>query len=132
MTFYRLFLFLSIAFVSFVFSFVPLVVFFRSDFLTMNPFIIQSSFLIPKIYTVLFILIAILLTFLVKSKADKFFFSGISLFISIFIYSIYHLIHFGYEVSYINSKIDISYFIFCIPFLIMYLFEIDRSKSISG
>jgi len=122
-TFKKLFLFLSIALIAFISTFIPFMYFFYSDFLTMNPFIIQSSFLVPKFYTLIFILISILLAFLVKNKTDKFFYSGLSLFIAILIYAIYHLFNYGYEVSYINSKIDISYFIFCIPFLIKYLMD---------
>lgn len=122
-TFKRLFIFLLIAALAFISSFIPFIIFFKDEFLTMNPFIIQSSFLVPTIYTVIFILISIALAFFVRSKSDKFFYSGLSLFIAIFIYSIYHLVNFGYQESYINSNVDISYFIFCMPFLIMYLLE---------
>jgi hypothetical protein len=122
-TFKKLFLFLSIALIAFISTFIPFMYFFYSDFFTMNPFIIQSSFLVPKFYTLIFMAISILFAFLVKNKTDKFFYSGLSLFIAILIYAIYHLFNYGYEVSYINSKIDISYFIFCIPFLIKYLME---------
>ena len=126
-TFKKLFLFLSISLIAFISTFIPFIYFFYNDFFIMNPFIIQSSFLVPKLYTLIFILISILLTFLVNNKTDKFFYSGISLFIAILIYSIYHIVNYGYEVSFINSKIDISYFIFCIPFLIKYL--IDKNKD---
>lgn len=129
-TFKNLLLFVAIAFIAFISTFIPFIYFFKSDFITMNPFIIQSSFLVPKFYTLIFILTAVLLTFLVKNKTDKLFYSGLSLFIAIIIYSFYHLINYGFEVSFINSKIDISYFIFCIPFLIMYLLEYDKQITI--
>lgn len=122
-TFKKLFLFLSIAFLAFISTFIPFMCFFYSDFFTMNPFVIQSSFLVPKFYTLIFIIISIVFAFLVKNKTDKFFYSGLSLFIAILIYAIYHLFNYGYEMVYINNKIDISYFIFCIPFLIKYLME---------
>lgn len=128
-TFKKLFLFLSIALVAFVSTFIPFIYFFYDDFFTMNPFIIQSSFLIPKLYPLIFILISILLAFLVKNKIDKFFYSGLSLFIAILIYAFYHLFNSGYEVSFINSKIDISYFIFCIPFLIKYLMGNSKQEK---
>lgn len=124
-TFKKLLLFVSIALLAFVSTFIPFIYFFKSDFFTMNPFIIQSSFLIPTFYTFIFILISILLTFLVKNKTDKLFYSGISLFIAILIYSIYSLVNYRNGLSIIESPIDISYFIFCIPFLIMYLLEND-------
>ena len=123
----KLFFFLSVAFIVFISTFIPFIWIFKSDFFTMNPFIIQSSFFVPKLYTLLFILISISLTLLVKNKSDKFFFSGISLFITILIYSIYHVVNSGVEVAYFRSKIDISYFIFCLPFLIKYL--MDNRKS---
>lgn len=128
-TFKRLFIFLSIAVLAFAFSFIPFIVFFKDEFFKMNPFIVQSSFLIPSFYTVIFILISILLAFLVKTKIDKYFYSGLSLFIAILIYSIYHLVNFGYEESYIHSNVDISYFIFCIPFLVLYLLESEAQNK---
>lgn len=132
-TFKKLFLFLLIALIAFISTFIPFIYFFYSDFFIMNPFIIQSSFLVPKFYTLIFIVISILFAFLVKTKTDKFFYSGLSLFIAILIYAIYHLFNYGYEESYINSKIDISYFIFCIPFLIKYLMENnDKDEKITN
>jgi len=128
-TFKKLFFFLSIALIAFISTFLPFMYFFSSDFFTMNPFIIQSSFLVPKYYTFIFILISILLAFLVKNKTDKFFYSGLSLFIAILIYAIYHLLNYGHETSHISSKIDISYFIFCIPFFIKYLMDNNKDEN---
>ncbi|MFO7754594.1 MAG: hypothetical protein R6V34_01275 [Bacteroidales bacterium] len=127
--FKKLLLFISIAFISFASTFIPFIIAFKRDFFIMNPFIIQSSFLIPAFYTIIFVSISIALSFLVKNKWDKFFYSGISLFIAIVIYSIYQLVNYGYEASFINSKIDISYFVFCIPFLMMYLLEYDYNDD---
>ena len=125
----KLSLFTSIALIAFLSTFLPFIIFFRSDFFTMNPFIIQSSFLIPKPYILVFILTSVLMVFLVKNRSDKFFYSGISLFFSIMTYSIYHIIKYGYNLSFLQSKIDISYFIFCIPFFIMYLIKYDDKKN---
>ncbi len=121
--FERLFFFVSFASLAFLSTFIPFIWVFQIDFFTMNPFIIQSSFLVPKFYTLLFILISIILALLVKNKTDKFFYSGISLFVSILIYSIYYIVNYGIESSFFSSKIDISYFIFCVPFLIKYLMD---------
>jgi len=122
-TFKKLFLFLMVSVIAFISTFLPLIYFYGDDFFNMNPFIIQSSFLVPTFYTFIFILISIGCTFLAKTKLDNYFYSGLSLFTAILIYFFYHLINFGYETAFINSKIDISYFIFCIPFLIIYLVE---------
>lgn len=126
--FKRLFVFVLIAMLSFFATFLPFVLFYENDFFTMNPFIIQSSFLIPKIYTILFMMMALLFSFIVKNTLDKYFYSGLTLFLAILIYSIYHIVLEGVEVAYMNSKIDLSYFIFCIPFLMKYLIEIRHSK----
>lgn len=126
--FKNLVLFLFIALISFATTFVPFLIYFYDDFFVMNPFIIQSSFLIPKYYTLIFMFMAIGLAFLVKNKNDNFFFSGLILFIAILIYAIYHLVISGYEVAYLGSKIDISYFIFCIPFFIKYIMDNDKAQ----
>lgn len=119
----KLSLFITIAVISFVSTFLPFILIFKNAFFLANPFIIQSSVLVPQIYTFGFILISVLLAFFVRNKADKFFYSGLSLFVSILIYSLYHLVNFGFQQAFTESSIDISYFIFCIPFLMMYLIE---------
>lgn len=129
--FKRLFVFVLIAMLSFFATFLPFVLFYENDFFTMNPFIIQSSFLIPKIYTILFMMMALLFSFIVKNTLDKYFYSGLTLFLAILIYSIYHIVLEGVEVAYMNSKIDLSYFIFCIPFLMKCLIEIRDIKDSS-
>ncbi len=123
------FVFSGIAILSFLLSFVPFIVFFPDEFCQMNPFIIQSTFLVPLSYTVIFISITIVLSFFVKNSHAKFFYSGLSLFIGVLIYSLYHISRVGLEWAFMQSKIDISYFIFCIPFLMLYLIgEQDTEK----
>ncbi len=120
-SFKRLFQFGTIAFISFIMTFIPFICLFANDFFKMNPFIVQSSFLIPPLYTFLFMLISVVLSFRVKNDSDKFFYSGLSFFICILIYALYHFVNFGYEASMLNNSIDISYFIFSIPFFVKYL-----------
>lgn len=120
-TFLKLFYFLSVACITFICTFIPLVYVFPNDFFEMNPFIIQSSFLIPSSYTFAFIALAIVFTFLVKDRQDRYFYSGLSLFLTILIYAMYHIVNFGYTAAFIESNIDISYFIFSLPFLMRYL-----------
>tara|TARA_B100001093_G_C26812273_1_gene1008093 strand:+ start:970 stop:2094 length:1125 start_codon:yes stop_codon:yes gene_type:complete len=127
-TFKNFVFFTSIAVIAFISSFIPIIWNHKDEFFVMNPFIIQSSFLIPKHYTILFILISVILSFFVKSIKDKVFYSGLSLFITIMIYSIYHIYNFGFQESLIESSVDISYFIFCIPFLIKYLMDSRTNK----
>ena len=125
----KMFVFGLIALIGFISTFIPFIYFYKNDFFNMNPFIVQSSFLVPKSYTIIFILISIFLSFMVRNRIENFFYSGISLFVSILIYSIYHIYNYGYYVSYINSKIDISYFIFSVPFFIIYLKKIDSDRN---
>ena len=56
----------------FIFTFVPLILFFKNDFFIMNPFIIQSAFLIPKGYILIFILISFVFSFYVKNDIDTY------------------------------------------------------------
>jgi hypothetical protein len=129
--FKKLALFLSISILSFAMTFLPFIAFFYADFLKMNPFIVQSSILIPTEYTLLFIVISIGLSFAVKQKADRFFYSGFSLFISILIYALYHICTFGLQKAYIESVIDVSYFILSVPFLLYYISLDPQEKPIS-
>ncbi len=65
--FKRISLFLTIAVLAFAGSFLPFILLFKDDFFTINPFIIQSSFLVPQVYTLAFMIIALFLAFLVNT-----------------------------------------------------------------
>jgi len=108
-------------FIGFSLTFLPILIFFRTEFFIMNPFTIQSSFIVPQIYVLAFLLVTTLLTFTVKTNSDKFFISGLSLFISIFIYACYAVFDNGLHAAIFGNSIDISYFIFCVPFLLYFL-----------
>lgn len=99
-------------------TFLPFVYNHFDDFFEMNPFIVQSTFLIPFGYTIMFLIIAFLSSLFARSFQDSIFYIGINLFISIFIYSVYLVVNSGFIEAYEGSIIDISYFIFCIPFLL--------------
>ena len=91
------------------------------DFWRMNPLIVQSEFLIPPYFVGIFILIALVLGIRTQTLNGVYLSSAIALFSAILIYCCYHIATSGFETAYINSKADISYFIFCIPFLLFYL-----------
>lgn len=124
------FRFSIIAMISFFASFLPFIFLFPDDFFTMNPFIIQSSFLLPSYFVILFILMSIVFSFLVVYKRDLFYYGGLSLFISIVVYLLYHSIIDSFKNSYLNSNVDISYFIFCIPFFIIYLLKRNLNEKL--
>ncbi|MGM0636532.1 MAG: hypothetical protein ACQESK_10745 [Bacteroidota bacterium] len=112
----------------FLCTFIPFVISHFDDFFEMNPFIVQSTFLIPFGYTLMFLVLAFISSFLAKTFYDTIFYIGINLFISILIYCIYLIAQNGFSQAYIDSIIDISYFIFCIPFLLIYYLNPNHSK----
>jgi hypothetical protein len=109
--------------VAFAITFLPFVVNHFNDFLAVNPFVIQSTFLVPFSYTIGFILLSVVAAFLCRSKADNFLYGGGVLFVSIAVYFFYHVAHLGFREAYIESIVDISYFIFSAPFLLYYLLK---------
>lgn len=110
-----------IIFTAFIATFLPFVVNHFQEFLEMNPFIIQSSFLMPSWLSIFCILISFLSFYFIKEKEDIFFFSGFFLFTTIMIYFIYHIITDGLNATFFGSKADISYFILCTPFFLYYI-----------
>lgn len=111
----------SLSIVIFALTFLPFVIGHFDSFFEMNPFLVQSTFLVPFGYTILFLVIAFLSSFFVKTIEDVIFCIGLNLFTSIAIYSIYLIIERGFYEAYFESVIDISYFIFCIPFFLVSL-----------
>jgi hypothetical protein len=114
---------------AFLITFIPFILNHFQDFLETNPFIVQSSSLIPLPYTIGFIILTIVTAFLCKSETDTYFLSGLTLFISILIYFIYYIALHGLYKAYLESMVDISYFIFCVPFLLIYILIIESAPE---
>lgn len=118
---------LLIAGTVFFVTFLPFLIFSPENFFRINPFITQSSLLMPFYFSVCFIILAIGTSFLCKSGNDDYFYSGLVLFLTILGYFIYHIIKRGFTSAYYSSISDISYFILCAPFLQYYILrEIHR------
>lgn len=117
-----------IAIIIFVFTFIPFVFNHFDDFKKMNPFIIQSSFLMPTTYSVVCVLFSATTFFVLKRKNDVYFYSGLLLFMTIIVYNGYLIKENNFNETFFNSRADISYFILCIPFLLYYVIE---SESVS-
>jgi hypothetical protein len=113
----------------FIFTFIPFIYNHFEEFKIMNPFIIQSSALVPFKYTVLFMFLGVLSGFICKSFSDIYFFSGLVLFISITIYFIYHINLVGFNKTLFENDADISYFILCVPYCLFYLFNEQKATS---
>lgn len=128
-SFLRLLSWTALALFAFALTFLPFYIGFQESFFVMNPFKVQSGFLLPSIYNYLFILISIVLSLFFYNQLSLLLLSGYSLFISIFIYFVYHLMHSGLQGAYFQSGADISYFLFCVPFLLMH-FLIEKKIKI--
>jgi hypothetical protein len=112
---------------TFALTFLPFIYNHFEGFKIMNPFLIQSSSLVPFEYTLLFILIAFITGLLCKSINDIYFFSGLILFISIVIYFLYHINLVGFKNTFFGSDADISYFILCTPFCLFYVLSSKKT-----
>jgi hypothetical protein len=116
---------------TFMATFIPFVTGHFQEFLNMNPFLIQSSFLMPSAYSVACIGLAFLVFFLKMEKSDVFFFSGVVLFFTISVYFLYRWHLHGFDNAFYGSKVDISYFILCIPFFLYYvLIRLEEQKKV--
>jgi len=113
----------------FAITFLPFILFYGDSFTKMNPFIVQSSFLVPQIYVACFFIIAIMGGLLASNTAQRFFYSGVTLFIAICIYAVYQIFTNGFHAAFIGSKIDITYFIFTVPFLLVAQVFIKNTAS---
>jgi hypothetical protein len=122
-----------LAMITFAGTFIPFVYNYWNEFLVMNPFIIQSSFLMPFGYTLIFVVLAVIFGFISKTMTDVYFYISVNLFLCILTYAIYQICQVGLNIAFFDSIIDISYFIFCIPFVCLYIFnnKTDSCKEIS-
>jgi len=102
---------------AFAATFIPFICMDPQAFLEMNPFIIQSSVLMPFGFVLFFIVLAFILSFRCRKFSDVIFYSGLILFLTITGHVVYALYESGID-AYLNAGADISYYIFCFPFLL--------------
>ena len=105
-------------FLSFLSTLLPFVRFYFEDFLQLNPFTVQSEQLLPIYYFPLLILFAIYLGYISKNKQAVIFNTGIGFLITFIIYFCHVAFNDGIANSFFNSKADISYSLFSLPFFI--------------
>lgn len=118
--FKKLVLFGSASIAAFILTFAPFVIGHFEDFLQVNPFVIQSSGLMPFYLSFSFILVGIYFGLKSKSKNEVIYYSAINLFITILGYFMYCIVVDGFTNAFWKSTADISYFIMCIPFLLVF------------
>lgn len=107
----------SVFILSFGLTFVPFILMNPAEFFVMNPFVIQSSFLIPFGFILVFICCSVAGAFFCKKYPDIIFLSAALLFCMITAHVAYTVSINGIN-SYLVSGTDISYYIFCFPFLL--------------
>lgn len=117
----------AVALLVFAITFVPFVIGFWGDFLVTNPFVIQSSMLIPFSWSLSCILVSAGFFFLCKRNLDVYFYSGLALFLTIIAHLIYQSMAHGFYSALFDSYADVSYFMLGIPFTLYYLFKADES-----
>ena len=120
-----------VAIVTFAATFLPFVIGHFDDFLKMNPFIIQSSYLMPFEFSFACIILSFLSYFVVRNRLDVYFWSAVILFVTIALHFVWMSMQHGMYDAFFNSKADISYFILCIPFLLFHIISIQKERRIS-
>ena len=99
-----------IATLIFCLTFLPVILFFPDRFPENNPFLTQSTYLMPLGLSAGFIILSAGLSLPGKSATDDIFYSGLALFITIAGYFLFKLLENGITMAYYGSSADISYF----------------------
>jgi hypothetical protein len=81
----------------------------------------------PFKYNLLFIFIAVCLSFFCKKESDIYFYSGLNLFLTILFYFGFISFNYSFDIAFYESMADISYFILCLPFFIYHLFLNEKN-----
>lgn len=112
-----------IAVSTFGLTFLPLLAFYWDEFWIMNPFMVQSGVVVPTSYVTGFFLLGIFFSFLIKKKEDQYFYGGVILFIIVTITFVFNSQNISLRQALLVEGADISYFIFPIPFLMLYILQ---------
>lgn len=123
--FVRLFKWCLCFFFSFALTFLPFLISDPALFLQYNPFIVQGDALLPFTHIILFIALAFILPMLYKKDSDVTFLSIILLFSVVTYHVIYTIFNLGID-AYLFAGADISYYIFCMPFILELLTRKDH------
>lgn len=116
MPFGRMVAFGSVALAAFLLTFLPFVLLWPDSFGEMNPFLVQSSFLLPAWFIPGFFGLAAASALLIKRSEDVPLAAGWVLFLCILLYAIFHVLTSGFEEAFFGSKVDLSYFLLAVPF----------------
>ena len=117
-----------IFFTTFMITLLPFLILWNDEFFIMNPFIVQSSFLLPFGYILVFIFFSFVSGFYCQKFQDVVFLSAILLFGMAMAQLIYQIFQSGMQ-AYWNTGADISYFLFSFPFL-LYIIGFSNKKHV--
>lgn len=98
-------------------TFLPLYGMDPNAFMRFNPFVTQGDVLLPFSYVAGFIGLAFVFSFFCRNYSDVVFYSGLLLFLTVTGHVVYALCDGGIE-AYLTAGADISYYLFCFPFLL--------------
>lgn len=110
---------------SFIITFLPFYCMDPHTFMQLNPFITQGDILLPFSYIFFFLVLAFVFPFFCKKYSDIWFYSGLLLFSTITGHVVYALFDSGID-AYLRAGADISYYIFCFPFLLKTIVNRDE------
>lgn len=110
---------------TFALTFLPLYYMDPETFIRLNPFVTQGDVLLPFYYVIGFMWMAFVFSFFCKKTSDLIFYSGLSLFLTISGHIVYALFDGGIK-AYLTAGADISYYLFCVPFLLKTIVEKDN------
>ena len=128
----RGYLFIFLILLAFYLTLVPFFLWDQISFLLYGPFAIQLKVAALPVWTVAIILIIAIYSGWVASNLQEVFFaSGFVLFLSVLISMILKIFAFGFMQAVVNDVFDISYFIFCVPFLLLSIGEYNNQTEFS-
>lgn len=112
-----------IVYTVFAITFSPFLIFCFKEFLTRNPFSVQTEHLLPLSISVAFLLIAFITGFICSGEKDVIYCTTGAFVLILVTYFFYFSRQYGFLNAYLNSKIDLSYMLFVFPFVLYYAFE---------
>jgi len=121
-------LFSGITLIFFGFTILPFITWNGPVFLSEGPFSVQMGYL-PTGITVIFISIATVIGWQTTNIKMSLFYSGFLLFFIVVVAFSPSVIHLGADKAILKDGFDITYFIFCIPFLLL---SIENQQSVDG
>ena len=105
----------------FISTFIPIILLCKKQFITTNPFTVQSS-LVPTYYILIIAVFSSFITFFIKNLLTFCWYVGICC-VALFIGHLYMYGNAGLVEAIVNSSVDISYISFSIPFLLYGMLE---------